>query len=97
MGRPKKWPTYALESLERTVDELKELEAAAKAAQDSLLAGNTLAASSQIAECRVMALKCARNLLDARIGKFEQQEKGTRWNQSERTAEAVAQVIATRH
>ncbi len=97
MGRPaEKWPTYALENLEATVDRLKELERAARAAQDALVAGNALSASSQMADVRVMALECVDHLVRARIGKYTQQEKAQRWQRPEQTAAAVTQVIASR-
>lgn len=98
MGRPlKKWPDYALSTLEATVDELKELERKAKAAQDALVAGNALEASSQMGDVRVAALRCVANLANAKIGKYEQQEKAQQWNRPEiKAAAAVAQVVASR-
>ena len=100
MGRPaERWPTKALGALELTVDRLKELEKAAKAAQDALVAGNTLAASGQMGDVRVMAMKCVGDLVNARIGKYEQ-EKAQQWQRAaaseEKAAEAVTRVMAAR-
>lgn len=98
MGRPaEKWPTYALENLESAVDRLKKLEAAAKSAQDALLAGHALEASNRMGDVRVMALECVDDLVRARIGKYTQQEKAPRWKRpEEQAATAVTQVMATR-
>lgn len=98
MGRPaEKWPTYALENLEAAVDRLKELEKKAKGAQDALVAGKALEASSQMGDVRVMALECVDDLVRARIGKYKQQEKAPQWNRPEvKAAEAVTQVVTAR-
>lgn len=97
MGRPaERWPTKALDTLERTVDRLKGLEKAAKAAQDALVAGNALAASGQMGDVRVMALECVDDLVRARIGKYQQNE-AQRWQRPEQAAAvAVTQVVAAR-
>jgi len=97
MGRPaERWPTKALETLEATVDALKLIEATAKAAQDTLVAGNALAASSSLGDVRVMALEAMSDLLRARIGKYQQQEKTSRWQGQERRAASTTQETAAR-
>lgn len=101
MGRPHgKWPTYALGSLERTVDELKELERAARAIQDSIVSGDSAAALRDLSDVRVMALQCVDNLVQARIGKYQQQGQAAQWSKpvatEDKVTQTVAQVMATR-
>lgn len=101
MGRPAgKWPTYALENLEASVDGLKELERKARQVQDAIVLGNTAEALRDLGDVRVMALKCVDNLVRARIGKYQQQEKAAQWNKpaatEDKAAEAVMQVMAVR-
>lgn len=101
MGRPPgKWPTYALENLEATVDGLKELERKTKAIEDSIVLGNITEAMRDLSDVRVMALECVDHLVRARIGKYQQQEKVAQWNRpaitKDKSTEAVVQVMATR-
>lgn len=107
MGRPaEKWPTYALENLEDSLYKLKQLEEKAEQVQDAIVLGDDLLALRELSDVRVLALECVENLVRSRIGKYKQQEKATRSSQTERsswnkptadqTAQAVAQVVATR-
>ncbi len=99
MGRPaEKWPTYALENLEDSLYRLKQLERKANAIQDAILVGDDAAALKDLSDVRVLALECVENLVRSRIGKYQQQEKAPRWNKpaTDQTAQAVAQVMATR-
>lgn len=102
MGRShERWPSKALAEWEKTVDELKELERKARAIQDALVLGNTAEALRDLSDVRVMALECVSNLVRARIGKYEQQQKeAPRWNQPEtiekKSTEAVVQVMTLR-
>lgn len=99
MGRPaERWPTYALENLDATLDKLKELEKKASQVEDAIVLGNGLVALRQLSDVRVMALECVENLVRSRIGKYKQQEKKAKWSNSsaDQTAQAVAQVVATR-
>lgn len=99
MGRPaEKWPTYALENLEKSVDRLRELEAKASQVQDAIVAGDALVALRELSDVRVMALECVDHLVRSRIGKYQQQEKAQRWNRpaDDKAAQVVTQVVATR-
>lgn len=97
MGRPAaKWPTYALENLEASVDRLKELERLARHVQDAIVTGDTSAALLDLSDVRVMALECVDNLVRARIGKYQQQEKAPRWKPEAQATQAVTQAMATR-
>lgn len=95
--QPKKWPTYALETLENTVDRLKELEQKASLIEDAILSGNDLSAIRELSEVRVMALKMVAELVQSRIGKYDQKGKAApTWNLTTDEKTAVAQVVATR-
>jgi hypothetical protein len=99
VGRPlKKWPDYALKANEASVDQAKELERRASHASDALVLGDTATALRDLGEMRVMALKIVNTLVNSRIGKYEQ-GKESQWNQTtdEQTAQAITQVLATRH
>lgn len=99
MGRPaEKWPTYALENLEDSLYRLKQLERKADAVQDAILLGDDAAALKGLSDVRVMALECVDNLVRARIGKYQQQERSPKWQRpaEDKAAEAVTQVMATR-
>lgn len=101
MGRPLgKWPTYALENLEATVDGLKELERKAKAIQDAIVLGNSAEALRDLSDVRVMALECVDHLVRARIGKYQQREQASQWSKpaavEDKAAAAVTQVMAIR-
>lgn len=99
MARPAKgWPNYALENLEDSIYRLKQLEREASRVQDEILLGNNAAAIKGLSDVRVMALECIDNLVRARIGKYQQQEKAPRWTRptDEQAVEAVVQVMATR-
>jgi hypothetical protein len=99
MGRPAgKWPTYALGALEKTVDELKELERKVSAAQDAIVLGDDAVALRDLSDARVLALKCVGNLVESRIGNYQKQEIAPEWNRptDKQAARAVAQVVAAR-
>lgn len=101
MGRPAgKWPAYALENLEDSLYRLKELERKASHIQDAIVLGNTAEALRDLSDVRVMALECVDNLVRARIGKYQQQEKSARWNRPAGTqdtaTEAVTRAVAIR-
>lgn len=99
MGRPaEKWPTYALENLEDSLYRLKQLEKKAAAAQDAIVLGDDATALRDLSDVRVLALECVENLVRSRIGKYQQQERASRWNKptADQSAEAVAQAMATR-
>lgn len=99
MGRPAgKWPTYALENLEATVDSLKELEEKAELIQDAIVLGDKVTALRELSDVRVLALECVDHLVRSRIGKYRQQEKAPQWNKrtADQTAQAVAEVLAIR-
>lgn len=99
MGKPVgKWPTYALENLEATVDGLKELEDKASQVQDAIVLGDALTALRELSDLRVKALKCVEHLVRAKIGKYEQQERSPQWKRpaADKATEAVAKVVATR-
>lgn len=98
MGRPaERWPVYALENLEASVDRLKELERKASQVQDAIVLGDVIAALRNLSDVRVMALECVDDLVRARIGKYKQQERPSQWKRPEDQAvNAVTQVVATR-
>lgn len=100
MGRKHEpWPSKALGELERTVDGLKALERKTKAIQDSIVLGNMAEAMRDLSDVRVMALECVSNLVQARIGKY-QQEQTSQWSKpvvsEDKAVAAVTQVMATR-
>lgn len=100
MGRPlKKWPTYALGVLESSVDRLKEMQAEAAAAEESIVAGNTVVAMKQLSDLRAKAISVAVELLLAQEGKYSQ-EQPAQWNPpaavDKQTISAVKQAVATR-
>lgn len=99
MGRPaEKWPTYALENLEDSLYKLKQLEQKAEQVQDAIVLGDDVMALRELSDVRVLALECVENLVRSRIGKYKQQEKASQWNKpaTDQTAQAVAQVVASR-
>lgn len=98
MGRPAgKWPHYALENLEDSVYRLKQLESLASKAQDAIMLGDAATAQKHLGDVRAEALKCVDNLMRSRSGNYQQQEKASQWRPAEeKTAEAVARVVAIR-
>lgn len=98
MGRPaKKWPTYALENLEDSVYRLKQLEVLASMAQEAIAVGDAAMAQKHLGNVRAEALKCVDNLMRSRTGNYQQQETAPQWRPvEEKTAEAVARVVAIR-
>lgn len=101
MGRPaEKWPHFALQNLEDSLYELKQLERKASQAQDAIVKGDIAVALRDLSDVRVMALEVVDNLVRARIGKYrqqEQQDKAAQWNRSEeRAVQAITQAVATR-
>ena len=61
MGRPaERWPTYALENLEKTLYELKQLERVLDSAQDAILLGND-AAGDEVTAMHLLAEAKAAN------------------------------------
>lgn len=96
--RPRKWPTYALAELEKTLVTLKQLEKKASTVEDAIVLGNDLVALRELSDVRVLALECVANLVSSRIGKYEQEGEARQWNKptADQTAQAVAQVVASR-
>jgi hypothetical protein len=75
VGRPlKKWPTYALDSLERTLYELQEIERAARAVQLAIAEGNQAAALLLLSDVRVASRRCVEHLLRARSGNYDKSQ-----------------------
>lgn len=75
MGRPlKKWPTYALDSLERTLYELQEIERAARLVQLAIAEGDADSALILLSDVRVASRRCVEHLVRARTGEYDKSE-----------------------
>lgn len=100
MGRPTKpWPPKALRVLETSVDRLKEIEASLNEAEAALLAGDSLSAMKQLSDSRVKALKVVAELVQSRIGKYEQENSPQCPSPTaveKKTAKEVVQVLSLR-
>lgn len=75
MGRPlKKWPTYALDSLERTLYELQEIERAARLVQLAIAEDDADNALILLSDVRVWSRRCVEHLVRARSGNYDKSE-----------------------
>jgi hypothetical protein len=71
-GRPiKRWPNYALDSLEATLFELQEIERAARAVQLAIAEGDEAGALLLLSDVRVASRRCVEHLLRARSGNYD--------------------------
>jgi hypothetical protein len=72
MTRPiKKWPTYALDSLENAVYGLKNIDELARQVQEALVSGDSNRAIICAGDIRSKALDAKAGLLQARIGDYK--------------------------
>lgn len=93
MGRPKKWPSYALESLENTLALLKDFDRELKRAQELMADGEHERAQIAMSDARASALKCVEHLVRARAGKYERGDAGA-WPAA--TEDVLSQSAPTR-
>lgn len=76
MGRPKKWPSYALESAENTLALLQDFNRDLRLAQELIASGEDERAQLLIADARVASRLCIEHLLRALTGKYQREDVG---------------------
>lgn len=83
MGRPlKRWPTYALEELEKTLFLLSGIEKLARGVQEAIAEDDARRALILLSDVRVRSQECVENLVRAKTGNYER-EIGPTWSDSE--------------
>lgn len=92
MGRPlKKWPSYALESLENTLALLKDFDRDLRRAQELMAGGEHERAQIAMSDARASALKCVEHLVRARTGEY-QREGAAAWKDATTDARTSART-----